>query len=180
MDEAQTAARFDWVVELAGALAPGVAAGFAALKLAPSWGVAPGITMTAVGAAGFGFGLLFMRMVRGESAEHALAAFTVVPIEADADHELLLDQPAEQPLLLTDMVEEAFLLDDPLIEAEPDSRVVQLFASHPIPTPGQLKDRIDRHLAGAARSSGEPLSVPRPDASGALYAALDDLRRSLR
>ena len=56
MDEARDRARFDWLVELAGALAPGLAAGFAALKLAPSLGVAPPAAMTASGFGGFGAG----------------------------------------------------------------------------------------------------------------------------
>ena len=70
------------------------------------------------------------------------------------------------------------LLVDALQKAEPDSRVVQLFARQSMPTPGQLKDRIDRHLAGTPR---QPLPiVPAPDASQALYAALNELKRSLR
>ena len=174
MDGALTKARFDWVVELGGALALAHSAGFAALKLAPSWGVAPSVAMGTAAAAGFGFALLVMLAVKPGPTEHALAAFAVVPIVEGPG------QPAEEPLLLTDVFEEALLLDDPLIEAEPESRVVQLFASPPMPTPGQLKDRIDRHLAGGPRTSSEPSSIPRPDASGALYAALDDLRRSLR
>ena len=66
------------------------------------------------------------------------------------------------------------LLDDPLPAADPDSRVVQLFADGRMPTAGQLKHRIDRHLADGARP-GTP-----SDASDALSEALAALRRSLR
>ena len=181
MDETQTGARFDWLVEWGGALAPGLSAAFAALKLAPTWGFAPPVAMAATGCAGLGLGMLAMRLVKPGPRQHALTKFSVAPIEADEEPVLLLDQIYEQPLLLTETVEDdALLLDDPLIEADPASRVVRLFASQPMPTPGQLKERIDRHLAYRARRSNEPMHLPRPDASGALYAALDDLRRTLR
>ena len=65
-------------------------------------------------------------------------------------------------------------LDDILAEIGSDARVVRLFDRKAMPTPGQLKSRIDSHLeqghvAGCA-----------PDASQALSDALAELRRSLR
>jgi heme exporter protein D len=70
--------------------------------------------------------------------------------------------------------EEPLLLDDILAELGPDSRVVRLFDPEAMPTPGQLKSRIDRHL--------EPGAAPAdiPDAGQALHDALDELRRSIR
>ena len=68
---------------------------------------------------------------------------------------------------------EPLLLDDVLAEMAPDSRVVRLFDRKAMPTPGQMKSRIDGHLergAGAAEL---------PDASQALSEALAQLRRSL-
>jgi hypothetical protein len=65
-------------------------------------------------------------------------------------------------------------LDDVLPEIEPDSRVVHLFDPAAMPTPSDLKDRIDRHLDREARHG------PPPDAAQALYEALAELRRSLR
>jgi len=180
MDEAQTGARFDWLVDLGGALAPGLAAAFAALKLAPTWGFVPPAAMAATGSAGFGLGMLAMRLVKPGPRRHPLAEFNVVPIETGEEPVLLLEEIYEEPLLLTEIVDDALLLDDPLVHSDPASRVVRLFASQPPPTPGQLKDRIDRHLAGGPRPPCEPAQLPRPDASGALYAALDELRRSLR
>jgi len=79
-------------------------------------------------------------------------------------------------LLLTERAtadDEPLELRDILHELRPDARVVRLFDRKAMPTPGQLKSRIDSHLEqGAAR----PLS----DASQALSDALAELRRSLR
>lgn len=171
-------ARFDWLVELGGASALGLAAGFAALKAAPSLALPGPAAMTAGGFAFFGLGMMAMRAVRPESPEHALEGFAIEPIAVD---ELLLDEIFEEPLLLDDVYEDgALLLDDPLVDPEPAARVVQLFATQPMPTPGELKDRIDRHLAGAPRQPSAPMPPPQADASEALFAALNDLKRSLR
>jgi hypothetical protein len=90
--------------------------------------------------------------------------------------------PVEPPeLLLTERLEparpapdEALVLDDILAELGPDSRVVRLFDPAAMPTPGQLNDRIERHLGkGAAPATSA-------DASQALHDALAELRRSMR
>lgn len=70
--------------------------------------------------------------------------------------------------------EPPLMLDDILAELEPGSRVVRLFDRKAMPTPGQLKSRIDRHL-GQETGMGKV-----PDASEALSEALAELRRSLR
>lgn len=69
---------------------------------------------------------------------------------------------------------EPFMLDDILAELGGECRVVQLFDRTAMPTPGQLKSRIDDHLEQEVRRSGES------DASQALSDALAELRRSLR
>ena len=69
---------------------------------------------------------------------------------------------------------EALVLDDILAEIGPDSRVVRLFDRSAMPTPGQLRSRIDRHRGQAAAPASNP------DASQALSNALAELRRSLR
>jgi hypothetical protein len=66
------------------------------------------------------------------------------------------------------------VLDDVLAELDPDSRVVRLFDRKAMPTPGQLKSRIDDHLGQGAQSAAQS------DASQALSDALAELRRSLR
>lgn len=192
MDAVRHRARFDWLIELGGASAFGLGCAYAAYKLAPSFGLAP---PTAAIASGFGFfllGMLAMRAAHGGPATHRLADFVIAPVESSellldlpvAMDELLLDAPVDEPLLLdTPFVEEGsedvLLLEDELAKPDPVSRVVQLFASLPMPTPGQLKDRIDRHLAGEPSNSADR-PPPSNHASEALYAALDELRRSLR
>lgn len=165
MDGSHGKARFDWLVELGGAWVLAIAGGYAAWKAAPSLALPAPAAMSASGLASFALGLLAMRAVPPDPRAHRLAGFEVTPM---ALAELLLDTPAEEPLLLVDR------LDEPPAE----SRVVQLFASPPLPTPGELRERIDRHLASAAGPPPSPM--PRVDASRALYAALAELRRSLR
>jgi hypothetical protein len=180
MDAALHRAPFDWLAETAGATALALAAGYAGMKAAPLGAAAP--SMALIAAAAFAIGLLVMRRVPGSERRFALPDYGLVPLDAkDRLDELLLDRPVEETLLLTEMVVDApLLLDDPLLEAEPGSRVVQLFASPAMPTPGQLRDRIERHLATGAMHVVREFEGPAPDASDALYAALSELRRSLR
>lgn len=191
MDEARIKARYDWLAELGGAVALGLAAGFAALKLSPSFALAPAAAMTASGVAAFGMGLLAMRAVKPEPRGFALAGLGEGPA---AHGELALNSIVQEPLLLEERYEDPELLeeiacqvaedgvllfDDPLV-ADPDSRVVHLFAALPMPTPSQIKGRIDRHRANGATQAVPVQQGPGPDASDALYAALAELRRSLR
>jgi hypothetical protein len=90
-------------------------------------------------------------------------------------------QAAHDVLLLTDVAEpEPLLLDDPLIEAPLDSRVVQLFANRPLPTPGELQQRIAAHLAAPDRpAEANGVHDLEVDAAAALRHALGELRRSL-
>jgi hypothetical protein len=107
----------------------------------------------------------------------------------DADrltaNELMLTEADRLPkdeLLLTDADRfesastrtDPLVLDDILAEIGPDARVVRLFDPKRMPTPGQLKSRIDSHIEKAASSPGAS------DASQALSDALAELRRSLR
>ena len=171
MDDAQPKARFDWLVEFGGAMAPALAAGFAADKLAPSLGLGVAGAMTVAASTSFALGFLAMRAVKPDVRPFSLANFAVEPVAPVA---------FEEPLLLDTVYDEPLLLDDPLTEPETDSRVVQMFAHLPLPTPGQLKERIDRHLATGSMHVVHEFEGPAPDASDALYAALADLRRSLR
>lgn len=102
-----------------------------------------------------------------------LAASELVLTKADrlSAHELILtDADRLQPSSTTEPLE----LDDILANLGPDSRVVRLFDPAAMPTPGQLKTRIDRHL----RQEAAP--VQPSDAAQALADALAELRRSLR
>jgi hypothetical protein len=177
-------ARFDWLVEMGGASAFALAAGFAAFKAAPTFGFAPAAAMLGSGAGSLAIGLLTMRAAGPDPRVHALPEFIVEPIETPDILELT--QLAEEPLVLDTVYEEAsvddlaLLLEDALPQADPDSRVVQLFAVQPLPTPGQLKERIDRHLAVGSMHVAREFEGPAPDAADALFAALSELKRSLR
>jgi hypothetical protein len=120
----------------------------------------------------------------------AVPLFDVRDIEVDElllteryepDELLLTDRYEPDELLLTERyetpgesTEEPLVLDDILEQLSPDSRVVRLFDPAAMPTPAQLKSRIDRHLDGAAPE------VQAPDASQALHEALAELRRAIR
>ena len=185
MDKVAPRARFDWLVEVVGAAAAGLAAGFATFKLSPSLALDTVVGLSTSGMAAFALGLLAMRAVRPSEREHTFASLSLNPIEIDAMAETVASEPLLREVVyagsasLTNCAEDGeLLLDDPLV-ANPDSRVVQLFASQPKPTGGELKRQIDRHLV-AGRAHPAHSEEPAPDASAALYAALADLRRSLR
>lgn len=168
MDASRDCGRLDWLVELAGAAVPAAAVAFAAHKLAPGW-------LFAAAAAALVVAFAAMRRVRPEPRTFQFREFDIPPLpqvrpEAEfTPGELFLDEVHSDPA-------DELLLEDTLTEPPADARVVQLFAVEPMPTAGQLKARIDRHLAGAPRPALQQI----PDASEALFAALADLRRSLR
>lgn len=166
MDGARATGRFDWLVELGGASAFASAFAFAALKLAPFY-------LLPAGVGAFAVAFLVVRAVPAEPRRYSLPEFAIEAIEpieaAERLDELLLDE------LYVEQADE-LLLEDRLVVPDPDSRVVRLFSAEAMPTAGQLKERIDLHLAVSPR----PVSQPVPDASQALFAALADLRRSLR
>ena len=110
--------------------------------------------------------------------QFAVPIFNVNELDGFEMDELLLTERLPDELLLTDAdrLDSAvpLELDDILARIGPDSRVVRLFDRKAMPTPGQLKTRIDSHLEQAAPSHAQP------DASQALSDALAELRRSLR
>lgn len=80
------------------------------------------------------------------------------------------------------MAEGELLLDDPLVEVQPDSRVVKLFERED-PTPGELVLRISDYLSEqdqAPVSRAQPIEPEPIDASAALHAALANIRATLR
>jgi hypothetical protein len=170
-------ARLDWLIELGGASALALAIGFAGLRLAPSLAYPP-VAAALASLLAMGMGLAVMRMVPPGARKYALPDFA---IPSDDAGELLLDCPVDEPLLLEDVLgPDELLLDDPLDATAPGSQVVRLFDHQRPPTAGQLKERIDRHLATGTMHVVREFEGPAPDASDALYAALDELRRSLR
>lgn len=151
-----------WLIDGAAAITFAASAAFAG-------GTLSGPQMAATcGVVGFGLALLFLRAVQPRTARLSLARFDPV------DWATLEGSGREVPFSGSE--QEVLLLEDVLAVAA-DSRVVQLFPTPPLPSPGELKARIDAHLAGKP-AMGEVVQLP-VDASAALREALADLRRSL-
>ena len=136
-----------------------VAAGWSGLKLSGSIILAASVVVAALA-----LGIVAMRLLGTARDQGADLEFEPVPLED------CIEEPGE------------LLLDDPLVETEPDSRVVRLFAREEA-TPGELVARIADFLGEERRvpaiSAGEGSASP-PDASAALHAALANIRASLR
>jgi hypothetical protein len=117
-------------------------------------------------------GRLLNRVGSGEPKFH-VPIFDLGAMKPVESSELVLTEAQRlKPVLRSPSLEEPLELTDVLHEVGPDTRVVRLFDPGAVPTPGQLKARIDRHLEGG-------LPPASPDASQALYDALAELRLSL-
>lgn len=117
--------------------------------------------------------LAVLRQVRPEARRFRVRAFELAPVE-------FADTQEPDVLELTDPVaDEPLELIDALPQAPEDSRVVQLFAPRPLPTPGELARRIDDHLEGVGDECGGKVLELEVDAAAALRQALGELRRSL-
>jgi len=118
-----------------------------------------------------------LRSLKPEARAFPLSLFEPAEFkqtEPDEPDELVLTDADRLPDSAVQEGDDALLLDDILAELGPDSRVVRLFDRSSMPTAGQLKARIDRHL------DEESPPFASPDASQALYDALAELRRSLK
>jgi len=141
-----------------------------------------GVETVAAMALGFLLALRSLGGVKPEARRLPVPVFDVREIHPLEEAELLLTERYELPeLLLTERYEEPrtkpeepLWLDDIVAKLSSDSRVVRLFDPATMPTPGQLKSRIDEHLDQEA--------TPEQHAEGvqALHDALAELRRSLR
>lgn len=147
----------EWVAPLP--LAAAVAWAMRAVGFEPA-------SFSAAAGAAFAAGVVFIKKA-GSGIDGAIREFEPATFEPD---ELLLE---EKDALLE--------LTDPLVEVDPDSRVIRLFARQK-PTPGELVDRITDFLGEGRRSTPElPTPSASPvDASAALHAALANIRASLR
>ena len=150
----------DVAAEMLGGVALGIGASASATLIAirEGWPVLPACVAAAL--AGMAVGWAAVRIVPGNPRK-TLPVFDPVPIMSRDDAYTDM-APAE--------FDDTLLLDDGPAELPQSSRVVQLFAPGAHPTAGELSARIDHHL-GAADA---------PDASDALHAALEEIRRSLR
>lgn len=150
-------------------------------------GVAAGLLGAAVGACLLLLGLAGAAVVAGPAAGLvALAGLRQVRPEPRRFRlpNFALDGFKEQAPDMLELTEalppEPLELEDRLPDPAEDSRVVQLFAARPLPTPGELARRIEDHLGGSAEESrgGKVLELE-VDAAAALRQALGELRRSL-
>jgi hypothetical protein len=161
----------------------GAAVGYAAFTWLSGSIVEPrlgGWTAAAAVAAFLLCSVVLERVARGQS-RFRVPVFDLRQFDTSETGELLLTDKLGGELLLTEADRLAptasvdpLLLDDVLREIGPDARVVRLFDRKAMPTPGELKSRIDDHV-GQASATAAPV-----DASQALSDALAELRRSLR
>jgi hypothetical protein len=171
--QAADARRFETGISYAAAASFAAAVGFAVFHaVAPITDFAGMVAAGGVAAmVAYPGARVLLRILEGGPRPFPRQVFELVRIEpVERDELLLTESDRFQPVREAEPLE----LNDILVEIAPDSRVVQLFDPTAMPTAGQLKSRIDRHLDG-----GTPRSPP-PDASEALFEALADLRRSLR
>src|SRR4051812_49239253 len=138
------AARIETMVD-AGAAALFAAAAAYALHAIGSLGIA------AFGG-GTSFALAFAGLRTVEPAGPSRRVPSPTPVTA------LLEE-ADRALSEPKARDDALVLDDILARLAPDSRVVRLFDPAAMPTPGQLRAGIDRHLDAG----------PQPDASQSLH-----------
>ena len=160
---------FETVVDCTAATVLAGAAGYSALHLG-----SPGSVPVAVAAVAWLAGFRGLSSVGAGSPVLPLPPFdlTALPEPEIVDELLLTDADRLEP---SDGAQpDELVLDDVLARLEDFSRVVRLFDRSAMPTPGELKQRIDHHLDGSP-----PSSAP-ADASQALHDALSELRRSLR
>jgi hypothetical protein len=173
----ELARRIEKNVERAASAAFAVAVGYAAYKWLGGFVVQPQLGAETGGAAAVAY-LASSRALNAVSPRRSLVAvpvFDLRTIDMDETDELILGEadrytPQEESKADTDPLE----LDDILAEIGEDSRVVRLFDPAAMPTPGELKSRIDDHL------EGRPSDGQSAEAAQALHEALAQLRRSVR
>jgi len=168
--EARHIDRLETGVDYAAAAILSAAAAYAMLRL----GWSPAVAAIVAGAALLASSRILTSVSPG-SPTFSLASFdtATLPETEGLDELILTDDDRLDAGDQSEHVDE-LVLDDVLAKLEDLSRVVRLFDASAMPSPGELKHRIDRHLDGASPSS------PPPDASQALHDALSELRRTLR
>jgi hypothetical protein len=172
--KAETVRRIEKNIQRAASASFGIAVGFAAYNWLSLFVAQPQLGAETGGAAAIAylFASRLLNAVRPSARQMPVPVFDVRTIELAEPQELILGEddvyrPAVQAA-------ETLELDDILAEIGPDSRIVRLFDPAAMPTPGQLKSRIDRHLDGAAAQSQSA------EAAQALHDALAQLRQSVR
>ena len=183
MMDARLTDRIETGAERSAAALFGAAVGYAAFTWLGPWISEPEQGVCAAAGAGAAFLLCaaILDRVDGGRSHFRMPAFDPREFGTFQSGELLLTDRLDGELLLTDADRlpapaaiDELLLEDVLGQITPESRVVRLFDRKAMPTPGELKSRIDAHIG-----QGVAAAVP-VDASQALTDALAELRRSLR
>lgn len=167
--DTRIAQRIEGVASVAAAAIFAVAVAFAVSRVTDS-----PVTVGAGAAAALFSALQILRSIAPNDCELSLTPFEPAELVIEESDELLLTDADRVDHAQSRDVEDVLVLDDILTELGDESRVVRLFDASTMPSPGQLKARIDRHL-DRTHSQGAP-----PDASEALHEALAELRRSLK
>ncbi|HEY6048940.1 MAG TPA: hypothetical protein VIV07_07840 [Sphingomicrobium sp.] len=173
---AETVIRVEAGVERVASVLFGAASAYAAYAWLALSAAQPARALGAAlaGACGYFVSLRAQGAVQPQSRRFAVPVFDPGEVEPEELEELVLTDADRVGAPSAARHEDPLVLDDILVELAPDSRVVRLFDRAAMPTPGQLKARIDRHF-----DEGSPPSAA-ADASQALHEALAQLRRSLR
>jgi hypothetical protein len=173
---AELARRIEKNIQRAASAAFAVAVGFAAYQWLAQIIAQPQLGAETGGVAAIAYLACSraLNAVRPRGGHMPVAMFDVREIEPIEAEELVLGvgdryQPATQS------AEGPLELDDVLARIGEDSRVVRLFDPAAMPTPGEMKSRIDRHLDGQAATDGQSA-----EAAQALHEALAQLRRNVR
>lgn len=173
---AERARRIEKNIQRAASAAFAVAVGYAAYAWLEGFVVQPelGAETGGAGAIAYLIASRALNSVRPRGTEMPVTIFDLRAIDPVAPTELLLGvedryEPAPEA------GEVPLELDDILAEVGPDSRIVRLFDPAAMPTAGELKSRIDRHLDGQSTNDSQSA-----DAAQALHEALAQLRRSVR
>jgi hypothetical protein len=168
--DARHAKRIEKAVDGAASAILAAAAGYAAFRFGYSV-----VLIVAAATAAFLASFRMLGLVHVASPAFALEPFEVGPLPAatEVDELLLTDADRLDERAQAPAGDEELVLDDVLASLGEGSRVVRLFDPTAMPSPAELKTRIDRHL-----ESDAPLLST--DASKALHDALSELRRTLR
>lgn len=169
--DASLAKRIERALDRIAAASLGLAAGYAACRFLGASSAHPQIYAegAGVGAIAYAYaGYILSRI--GKRRSLPVPVFDVRTIDPLPQPELLLTEVAGGSEKTDN---EPFVLDDILAKLEADARVVQLFDRAAMPTPKQLKSKVDAHLGG------ERPKPAAPDATQALHDALAELRRAI-
>ncbi|MBB3763387.1 hypothetical protein [Sphingomicrobium lutaoense] len=165
--------RLDSMIDVAAALVMALAGGWSMLMLFPDLGLAAtgGAALLVFAMTHAVMRLVGRPLVLGRVKPHPIAP---LPFDEEAWAGDARDEAAPPPVIPAE--DEPLVLDDILAEMAPSSRVVRLFAPEEVPTAGELKERIDRHLEGPEERIERPTPVELPDASERLAAAMGRAR----